>query len=75
MILYDLNFHESKERASIYLNENRNKIVRPYSKIQASVCDFSLNDELAAVSEPIKLFENKDSDNFYNDIKQADDFL
>ena len=49
--------------------------MRPYSKIQASVCDFSLNDELAAVSEPIKLFENKDSDNFYNDIKQADDFL
>lgn len=49
--------------------------MRPYSKIQASVCDFSQQDELAAVSEPIYFQKKEHSESLYSDVQQADDFL
>jgi hypothetical protein len=77
--MYDVKFHQYKRRAQLYSDASKNNIIRPYSKIQASVCDFNFFDDLAIVSEPIGIQRDYqsfvDSDPLACDFNYADQFL
>ena len=67
MMLYDLEYNEREE--GFYNQEQINSIVRPYSRVQTTVCDFNINDEIALLSEPLGIEYSSDSQQF------ADRFL
>lgn len=73
ILLYDLNYYKSPERLDLYPKENLDKIIRPYAKVQTTMCDFSLNDDIAIYSEPIGIQSRITQRG--NDFDYADQFI